>query len=157
MIIKRRTFVHAVMTVTASMATPRIGSAGVATKMTLYKDPDCGCCHLWGEAMSEAGFDVDAVDVRDLAAIKGRFGISADLQGCHTAELDGYFLEGHVPLAAVRRLLAEKPDIAGLAVPGMPPGSLGMGDDPGASYDVLAVPRSLATRPWIYMAVRPKA
>jgi hypothetical protein len=123
--------------------------------MIVHKDPNCGCCHLWAEAMQKAGFEVRLDDLEDLAPIKARFGVPSDLEGCHTAEIDGYFLEGHVPLSAVKRLLAERPAVKGLAVPGMPSGSLGMGDDPAASYDVVAVP--VNGKPYLFEAVRPKA
>jgi hypothetical protein len=132
----------------------RPASASVSV-MTVHKDPNCGCCHLWAEAMQKAGFDVRLNDLGDLAPIKARLGVPGDLEGCHTAEIEGYFLEGHVPLSSVRKLLADRPAIKGLAVPGMPTGSLGMGDDPAASYDVVAVP--LSGKPYLFEAVRPKA
>jgi hypothetical protein len=126
-----------------------------STVMTVHKDPNCGCCHLWADAMRKAGFDVRLDDVEDLAPIKVHLGVPAEIEGCHTAEVEGYFLEGHVPLSSVQRLLAERPAVKGLAVPGMPSGSLGMGDDPAASYDVVAVP--VSGKPYLFEAVRPKA
>ena len=77
-------------------------------------------------------------DFEDLSTIKRQAGKPADLEACHTATIGGYVVEGHVPLEAVARLLAERPDIRGIAVPGMPSGSLGMGEDPAASYTVYA-------------------
>lgn len=124
-----------------------------ATIMTVHKDPNCGCCHLWAEAMQKAGFDVRLDDIDDLVPIKTRLGVPRELEGCHTAEVDGYFLEGHVPLSSVRKLLAERPRVKGLAVPGMPSGSLGMGDNPSASYDVVAV--SVIGKPYLFEAVQP--
>ncbi|WP_312361836.1 DUF411 domain-containing protein [Agrobacterium sp.] len=123
--------------------------------MVVYKDPSCGCCHEWANAMKNAGFSVVSKDVDDMDAVKKRFAVPADMQGCHTAILAGYFIEGHVPLEAITRLLVERPDIAGLAVPGMPSGSLGMGDNPGASYDVFAVGKDGARS--VYQAVRPRS
>lgn len=137
--------------VLAAVAKPAFAAP---TVMTVHKDPNCGCCHLWAEAMQKAGFDVRLDDIEDLAPIKARFGVPSDLEGCHTAEIDGYFLEGHVPLPAVRRLLAERPSVKGLAVAGMPSGSLGMGDDPAASYDVIAVTASGRS---VFERVRPKS
>lgn len=132
-----------------------VGPARAAGEnMVVYKDPNCGCCEEWADAMKAAGFSVTIEDVADLDAIKQRFAIAAPLQGCHTAIVAGYYLEGHVPLDAVTRLLAERPAIAGLAVPGMPMGSLGMGNDPRASYDVLAVAKDGSSR--VYQEVRPK-
>lgn len=104
--------------------------------MTVWKSPWCGCCEAWSEAMQAAGYTVRTENREDLAPIKAKAGVPADMEGCHTAMIDGYFLEGHVPLSSVQRLLSERPTIAGLAVPGMPAGSLGMGEDPAARYDV---------------------
>jgi len=142
-------------TLAAIGAFPVAGVAMAAGEsMVVYKDPNCGCCHAWADAMKKAGYLVTAENVDDLDAVKKRFAVPADLQGCHTAVVAGYYIEGHVPLDAVTRLLAEKPEIAGLAVPGMPAGSLGMGDDPGASYDVIAVGKDGAGK--LYQSVRPK-
>ncbi|MCF1464083.1 DUF411 domain-containing protein [Agrobacterium vitis] len=150
---KRREFL---CTLAAIGALPVAGAALAAgERMVVYKDPHCGCCHVWADAMKNAGFSVQAENVDDLDAVKDRFAVPTNMRGCHTAVVAGYYLEGHVPLDAVMRLLSEKPEIAGLAVPGMPAGSLGMGDDPRASYDVLAVGKDGANK--LYQAVRPKA
>ena len=116
-----------------------------------------GRTYLWGKAMADAGFQVKTVDLDDLSPIKTRFGISEQLQGCHTAEIDGYFLEGHVPLKSVTRLLLEKPELAGLAVPGMPAGSLGMGDEAKGNYEVIAVPKAKGAKLYVYDEIRPRA
>lgn len=84
---------------------------------------------------------MSTVDLEDLSAIRKQAGVPAEMEGCHIAAVDGYFLEGHVPLEAIGKLLSEGPEVAGLAVPGMPQGSLGMGEDSVASYEVYAVPR----------------
>ncbi len=153
--INRRRFIYTGAAIAAAFT--GIGHAFAAAQtMTVYKDPNCGCCHLWAEAMTAEGFDVKIEDRDDLTPIKARLGVPADLQGCHTAVVAGYFLEGHVPLEAVRKLLAEKPSIAGLAVPGMPSGSLGMGNDPNATYDVFAVAKTAGTKPALYLAIKPK-
>ncbi|MDO3435458.1 DUF411 domain-containing protein [Rhizobium sp. CBN3] len=127
--------------------------AAAPAKMIVYKDPNCGCCHEWSKAMAAAGFSVEARDTDDLAAVKARLGVPGDLEGCHTAVIEEYYLEGHVPLDAIRRLLRERPPLRGLVVPGMPSGSLGMGDDPQASYDVYAVPTG-GGAPYLFMGVR---
>lgn len=124
-------------------------------KLVVHKDPYCGCCEAWASAFADAGFEVDLRNENDMDAIRARLKIPASIQGCHTATVNGYFLEGHVPLEAAQRLLAEKPALAGLAVADMPKGSLGMGTDPGASYDVMAVPKN-GGAPYVYLAVRPK-
>lgn len=105
--------------------------------------------------MAKAGFSVKTEDVTDLSSIKLKFNVPDAMQGCHTAVVNGKYLEGHVMLKALQRMLREKPAIDGLAVPGMPPGSLGMGDDPQVSYDVYAIPAGGGT-PFIYESVRPK-
>ncbi|MUO45404.1 DUF411 domain-containing protein [Agrobacterium vitis] len=148
---KRREFL---CTLVAVGAMPIAGQALAAGEsMVVYKDPNCGCCHAWAGAMKNAGFSVKVEDVADMNVVKQRYKVPGDLQGCHTAIVAGYYLEGHVPLEAVVKLLAEKPDFGGLSVPGMPVGSLGMGDDPGASYDVIAIGKD-GTRQ-VYQAVRP--
>ncbi len=94
--------------------------------------------------MEENGYDVQVADVQDLNAVKNQYQVPLELQSCHTAIVDGYIIEGHVPVAEIERLLAERPDIAGLAVPGMPIGSPGM-ESPGAAdqpYDVIAFDKS---------------
>ncbi|WP_187471053.1 DUF411 domain-containing protein [Luteimonas viscosa] len=94
--------------------------------LTVHKHPSCGCCGLWIEHMREAGFEVDARDNTDMAAVKDAAGVPHALGSCHTAEVAGYFIEGHVPAADVLRLLRERPQARGLALPGMPLGSPGM-------------------------------
>jgi hypothetical protein len=121
--------------------------------MTVFKNPWCGCCHEWAEAMTAAGYTVQTRDLEDLSQVKADAGVPAAMEGCHTATIEGYFLEGHVPLEAVERLLTERPDITGLAVPGMPAGSLGMGEDPDADYDVYAVSNDADAEPTIFMSV----
>lgn len=96
-------------------------------EVSMWKSPTCGCCEGWAEHMRHNGYKVKSVDVDDLDRIKRAYGIPATLQSCHTAKVDGYLLEGHVPAEAVDRLLAEKPRTRGIASPGMPMGSPGMG------------------------------
>src|SRR5690606_20202040 len=94
--------------------------ASARPTLTVFKSPTCGCCGKWVEHMEAAGFNVRVEDVQDLSAIKARFHIPGTLHSCHTAIVEGYVIEGHVPAADVWRLLREKPDVTGLAVPGMP-------------------------------------
>ena len=108
--------------------------------ITVYKSPTCGCCKTWVEHLRKEGFDVTAKDVDDMAALKTKLGVPASLGSCHTGIVGAYIIEGHVPGADIRKLLTEKPKIAGLAVPGMPVGSPGM-EMPGVAadkYDVIA-------------------
>ncbi|PRY95654.1 hypothetical protein BCF33_1276 [Hasllibacter halocynthiae] len=108
-----------------------------APAMTVMPSPGCGCCHAWADLARAEGYDV-SIRETDVAALKDDLGITPGHRSCHTALVGGYVLEGHVPFDAVARLLAAQPAIAGLAVPGMPSGSPGMGDDPDARYDVIA-------------------
>ncbi len=97
-----------------------------AADLTVYRSPTCGCCEHWVDHLRTNGFTVDVKDAEDLDAVKRRFSVPAPLQSCHTAIVDGYAVEGHVPASDIRRLLAERPRATGLAVPGMPIGSPGM-------------------------------
>jgi hypothetical protein len=90
------------------------------------RSPTCGCCEAWIEHMRAEGFTVEDRLVEDLAQLKAQLGVPASLQSCHTAVIEGYVIEGHVPAADVRRLVREKPAGIGLAVAGMPIGSPGM-------------------------------
>ncbi len=101
-------------------------AAQTLPRMVVTKDPTCGCCTAWVEHVRAAGFDVAVVESSDLSRLKIRLGVPQTLASCHTAEIGGYVIEGHVPPAVIKRLLAEKPDAKGLAVPGMPDGSPGM-------------------------------
>ena len=104
----------------------RAPRAAAPLRMMVSKDPGCGCCNGWVEHIRAAGIEVEAIDTGELDAVKRRLGVPAELAACHTAEIGGYVIEGHVPAAAVKRLLAERPAATGLAVPGMPIGSPGM-------------------------------
>ncbi|HYI89676.1 MAG TPA: DUF411 domain-containing protein [Beijerinckiaceae bacterium] len=95
-------------------------------RMVVTKDPSCGCCRGWTEHVRAAGFPIEIVESASVGRLKARLGVPQDLAGCHTAEVGGYVVEGHVPAAAIRRLLEERPAATGLAVPGMPVGSPGM-------------------------------
>lgn len=95
-------------------------------KLVVYKSPTCGCCVGWISYMKKNGFDVEDVNTEDLTSIKDEHQIPYSLQSCHTAVIGDYFIEGHVPIEAVNKLLEEKPDIDGIVLPEMPPGSPGM-------------------------------
>lgn len=110
-----------------------LGVAGFArvtraasTTIEVYRSPSCGCCGAWISHMRANGFEARVIETDDLAPIKSRLGVAEDLQSCHTALVEGYVIEGHVPAADVKRLLTERPAALGLAVPGMPLGSPGM-------------------------------
>lgn len=109
----------------ASVVAQRAGGARLPA-VVVHKDPNCGCCTLWGKHMEEAGFTMTYVNSADMPAVRAKNRVPTTLQSCHTAIVDGYVIEGHVPAADVKRLLATKPKVAGIAVPGMPIGSPGM-------------------------------
>jgi hypothetical protein len=94
--------------------------------VTVHKDPTCGCCTGWAEHLEAAGFHVTPIDTPQINRVKAQLGVPAALWSCHTAEVDGYVIEGHVPASAIQRFLNERPQARGLAVPGMPEGSPGM-------------------------------
>ncbi|MEQ9560652.1 MAG: DUF411 domain-containing protein [Rhodospirillales bacterium] len=112
-------------------------AAAFAAEITVYKSPHCGCCGAWVTHMKDHGHDVKTVGMEDLTTIKKMTGIPEPLQSCHTAVVDGYVIEGHVPASDVARLLLEKPKARGLAVPGMPVGSPGMEGPNPEAFDVV--------------------
>ena len=111
--------------IAALLALAACGQATAAT-IAVIKDPNCGCCSEWVEHLRREGFTVSVTDTPDQPARSAQLGVPEELRGCHTATIDGYVIEGHVPAADIRRLLAERPAGVGLAVPGMPMGSPGM-------------------------------
>ena len=108
-----------------------------ADTIEVWKDPGCGCCAKWVDHLKAAGFGVRTHEVSDMNAARAKNGVPQALGACHTARVGGYAIEGHVPAADIRRLLRERPEGAGLAVPGMPAGSPGMEADRTQPYDVL--------------------
>jgi hypothetical protein len=105
--------------------------------VTVHKDPDCGCCSGWVKHLQKAAFRTKVLETKDLDAVKKKLGVPDDLAACHTAEVSGYVIEGHVPAIALRRFLNEKPTATGLAVPGMPIGSPGMEGGNPEQYEVI--------------------
>lgn len=125
--------------ITALLLAPMAAGAEPLPEVVMHKDPNCGCCGQWAEHLQANGFRVKTVKERDMDSVKRRFAVPQRLTSCHTAKVGGYVIEGHVPASAIKRLLREKPAVAGLAVPGMPLGSPGM-EVPGKKdpYDVVA-------------------
>lgn len=118
------------------------GPASAGEEVTMYKDPNCGCCGKWAAHMRASGFAVKEIASREMGEIKRAAGVPPALGSCHTAKVGGYVVEGHVPAADVRRLLAERPPIVGIAAPGMPQGSPGMeGPHPAERYEVVSIGR----------------
>ncbi len=117
-----------------------VSAAHAATAMTVYKSPTCGCCEKYVDYLRENGFSVKAVNESDMNAVKKRHGVS-HVASCHTALVNGYVVEGHVPVAAIRKLLKQKPAIVGISAPGMPMNSPGMGDVKKGILSIYAVPK----------------
>jgi hypothetical protein len=107
--------------------------------VTLYKSPECGCCEGYVEYLKRHGFAVTAKATNELAEISRKAGIPAELQGCHTSFIGGYVVDGHVPVEAINKLLAERPDIKGITLPGMPLGSPGMTGAKTEPFTIVAI------------------
>jgi hypothetical protein len=128
-----------------------MAAAGIAAapgpRVVVHKNETCGCCNLWVKHLEAAGFTVETNDVSNMGPIKERVGVPYGMGSCHTAEVEGYFVEGHVPAADIKKLLKEKPAAKGLTVPGMPSGSPGMEVPSGKvdAYDVLLVAKDGTT------------
>lgn len=150
---KRREFV---MFLGAAASAPallaaRAGRAASPIQATLYKNPQCTCCEGYAQYLEKNGFKVDVEPTNDLAEISQKAGVPEDLEGCHTMFVGGYVVDGHVPVDVIRKLLAEKPTIAGITLPGMPTGSPGMTGPKTETWTIYAVtkdgkpPRVFAT------------
>lgn len=110
------------------------------------KSASCGCCSKWVDHLRASGFTVNVTDVVDVNAVRAQANVPARLAACHTARVGGYVIEGHVPAADIRKLIAEHPRAAGLAVPGMPPAAPGMDVPSAHGYDVLLFDGNVDTR-----------
>jgi hypothetical protein len=130
-----------------------VASAGVGvTPVTkpiaikVYKTPQCGCCKAWVKHLSDNGFRVETMDMPDLSLVKQKYAVKPALQSCHTAVVNGYVVEGHVPADVILKLLRERPSVAGIAVPGMPMGSPGMEGASKQAYDIFTFDRAGRSR-----------
>jgi hypothetical protein len=135
----RRHFLHSALALAAVSSLPAHAAAPLP-EVEVFKSPTCGCCGAWVDHLRASGFTVKVSEVADTNATRQRLGMPERYGSCHTATVGGYVVEGHVPAAEVKRLLATRPKAIGLAVPGMPPSSPGM-DVPGRKdpYQVLLV------------------
>ena len=148
--ISRRAWLAGAAAAVAAVAagTSEALAAAAGTPVTVYKDPNCGCCAKWIDHIRAAGFTPTVKDTGDMDAVKTRYAVPGSLRSCHTAVVGDYVVEGHVPAADVRRMLKERPAVRGIAVGGMPMGSPGM-EVPGGrvdKYDVVAFLRDGTTR-----------
>ena len=119
--------------------------------MDVYKSPTCGCCSKWVDHLRSHGFQVRVTDTDSVDQLKTKHGVPSQARSCHTALIDGYVVEGHVPAADIQRLLKERPPVVGIAVPGMPIGSPGM-EVPGVkpqAFNVIAFAKDGATRVFV--------
>lgn len=116
-----------------------LGAVAESGAVTVYKTASCGCCNGWVDHMRRNGFDVTTRDLEwsELSAVRSHFRVPANLKSCHTAVVDGYVVEGHVPADIVTRLLTERPEATGISAPGMPAASPGMDIPSGGPYDVM--------------------
>ena len=120
-------------------AAPAQAAAGAKPLATVFKNPQCSCCEAYGQYLGKAGYEVKIVTTHDGPLIRQRQGIPAQLEGCHTTLIGGYFVEGHVPAQNIDRLLSERPEINGISLPGMPPGTPGMGGPKMEPFTISAV------------------
>ncbi len=127
----------------------RVGDRGAGTPaerdgqasavVTVYSSPTCGCCHEYEKYLEENGFEVEPIRTEELSEMKDELNIPEEMRSCHTAKVGQYFVEGHVPVEAIWKLLEEQPPISGIALPGMPPGSPGMGGDKEQPFTIYAI------------------
>jgi len=122
-----------------------IAAPSPGPEISVYKNASCGCCKKWVEHLQAAGFRVTVHDTSNLAGVMERYGVPRKLTACHTAVVDGYVIEGHVPADVIQRLLKERPGIAGVAVPGMPAGSPGMESETPARFYILTFDKNGTT------------
>ena len=122
-----------------------VGLLGVATaraepiSATMYKNPQCGCCEDYAKYLRRNGLKVTVKETHNMSLISRENGVPEKLAGCHTMLIGGYVVEGHVPVSTLLRLLAEKPDIKGISLPGMPAGSPGMGGEKAAPFTIYEI------------------
>jgi hypothetical protein len=144
----------AILTLSLALVSAALAE-GSLPGITVWKSPNCGCCVKWIEHLRAAGFEVEAREARNLNAVRTQLGVPPKLAGCHSAKVGDYLVEGHVPAEQIKRLLADKPDVAGISVPGMPVGSPGMEGPGGKDYDVVAFDKAGNTR--VFATVKPLA
>jgi hypothetical protein len=146
-LLSRRNALRIVPALALVSVMPRFAQAAVIPEIIAYRNPGCGCCEKWAAGLQAAGFRITMTDDPDLDARRAKAGVPQQLAGCHTAFMGSYVIEGHVPAADIIRLLEEKPEALGLAVPGMPMGSPGMEMD-GAkdAFDVMLFTRDGKSR-----------
>jgi len=116
-----------------------LASAEEKVRATLFKNPGCGCCEKYADYLRANGFEVTSIEAPNMSVIKQNHGVRANLEGCHTTVIGDYVIEGHVPVAPIKKLLAEKPAIKGISLPGMPEGSPGMSGTKAGPFEILSI------------------
>lgn len=116
-----------------------MGNPSTAAEVMLYKNPQCGCCENYADYLRENGFSVVVKPTHELTAMSRDAGIPDEVQGCHLAMIEGYVVSGHVPIRTVNKLLTERPQIAGVTLPGMPLGSPGMSGPKAGPFEILEI------------------
>ena len=134
-----KTVVQLLAALAAVAATPALAAPPDKPLATLFKNPQCGCCESYAAYLRENGYEVKVEAPNDLALIKQRQGIPQELGGCHTTFVGGYYVDGHVPIGSFDRLLAERPELNGITLPGMPAGSPGMGGTKSSPFTIFAL------------------
>ena len=130
--VSRRAALSLVVGAVSGVILPSARAAPSRGEVTLYKNPQCGCCEGYADYLRHNGFKVKAISTNDLTVIGQKYGIPDDLQPCHITLIEGYVVGGHIPMQVIDRLLAERPKIVGITLPGMPEGTPGMpGTKPG--------------------------
>jgi len=123
----------------AGIVAPSARAVDDSKKVTLYKDPQCGCCEGYADYLRSNGFEVSIVPTHDLPLLDEKYGIPTDLQPCHLSLIGGYVVGGHVPIEVVNRLLSEKPNITGITLAGMPLGTPGMSGEKTAPFKIYEI------------------
>ncbi|MBI4724834.1 MAG: DUF411 domain-containing protein [Rhodomicrobium sp.] len=137
----------AIVTAAAYMFT---GGSLRAEEVTLYKNPQCGCCEEYANYLRQNGFTVTVKPTHELAAMSREAGMADDFQGCHLAHIGGYVVSGHVPVPAINKLLTERPAIKGITLPGMPEGSPGMSGTKSEPFTIYEIDGSGGDKPKVY-------
>jgi hypothetical protein len=145
---QRRTFLLG----TAALLVLPAAARSQAIKATLYKNPQCSCCENYAAYLGRNGFEIEIKPTNDLAQISAEAGVPPNLQGCHTMLVDAYGVDGHVPVEVVKKLLTERPAIAGITLPGMPTGSPGMMGEKDGPFTIYAFTKD-GKAPTVYATV----
>ncbi len=146
---KRRSFCQGVIFALVALPLPAVAAP---IRATLYKNPQCSCCEGYAAYLRKNGFEVEVKPTNDLTEISRKAGVPEQLQGCHTMFLEGYVVDGHVPVDVIRKLLSERPAIAGITLPGMPEGSPGMVGTKNGPFTIYVVTKDGAP-PKVYATI----